>query len=91
MESPALHSVTFLANVNEQEIGTFIDALRDLPDEVDDDFWSEFTKGAGLRGLFLNEHQYALKLVQSILLDDLPAGAILPESTVLDDEAELFM
>lgn len=86
MDSTSLHSVTFLANVNEQEIGTFIDALRDLPDEVDDNFWSKFTKGAGLRGLFLNEHQYALKLVQSILLDDLPEGTVLPESPAWDDE-----
>jgi len=78
MESTCLHSITFLANITEQEIGAFVDALHDLPDEVDDDFWLEFTKGAGLRGLFLNEHQYAVKLVQSILLDDLPEGATRP-------------
>jgi diguanylate cyclase (GGDEF)-like protein len=78
MASAGLHSVTFLANVTEDELGTFIDALRDLPDTVDDDFWSAFTKSAGLRGLFLNEHQYALKLVQSILLDEMPEGARIP-------------
>jgi diguanylate cyclase (GGDEF)-like protein len=69
MDSSAIHSITFLANVDEHEIGLFIDSLRDLPDEVSDDFWATFTKSAGLRGLFLNEHQYALKLVQSMLLD----------------------
>jgi len=74
MGETGLHSVTFLANVTEGELAKFIDALRELPDEPDDDFWSEFTKRAGLRGLFLNEHQYALKLVQSILLDDMPEG-----------------
>jgi diguanylate cyclase (GGDEF)-like protein len=89
MASAGLHSVTFLANVTEHELGTFIDALRDLPETVDDDFWSEFTKSAGLRGLFLNEHQYALKLVQSILLDEIPEGARIPETSRRDHDDEV--
>ncbi len=75
MRESNLHSITFWANVTEEEIGTFVDSLRDLPDEVEDEHWFEFTKQAGLRGLFLNEHQYALKLVQSMLLDELSDDA----------------
>jgi len=75
MEASGLHSITFLANVSEQELGAFVGSLRDLPDEIDEEFWLKFAKSAGLRGLFLNEHQYALKLVQSMLLDELPPEA----------------
>jgi len=86
MEASGLHSITFLPNVTEPEISSFIGALREIPDDADDDFWLEFTKDAGLRGLFLNEHQYALKLVQSILLDELPQGAARPSSLDSDDD-----
>ena len=87
MRESNLHSITFLANVTEPEIGTFIDGLRDLPDEVEDEHWFEFTKQAGLRGLFLNEHQYALKLVQSMLLGSASADSIAGEIAMLPEGA----
>jgi diguanylate cyclase (GGDEF)-like protein len=86
MDSSAIHSITFLANVDEHEIGLFIDSLRDLPDEVSDEFWETFTKNAGLRGLFLNEHQYALKLVQSMLLDGTEGAAPAPRAARSPEE-----
>ena len=88
MEASGLHSITFLANVTEQELGTFVDALREIPDEIADGFWMEFTKSAGLRGLFLNEHQYALKLVQSMLLDELPEDAKLAARAAAEASGE---
>ncbi|MCH7825015.1 MAG: HEAT repeat domain-containing protein [Acidobacteria bacterium] len=91
METSSLHSITFLANVTEHELGTFVDALRELPDEIGDEFWKEFTSSAGLRGLFLNEHQYALKLVQSMLLDELPEDAKLAARVAAEASEEDFV
>ncbi len=91
METSGLHSITFLANVSENELSTFIEVLRELPDEVGDRFWMEFTQNAGLRGLFLNEHQYALKIVQSMLLDELPDDAKLAARRDAEASDESFV
>ena len=76
METVALNSISFLANVEVAEIESFVDSLRQLPEEIDEEFWADFANRNRLRGLFLNEHQYALRLVQSMLLDEVPVGSV---------------
>ena len=71
MESSGLESITFLASLKTTELKAFFGALRELPGGADRQFWDQFTKEQQLTGVFFNQRQYSLGIVQSLLATEL--------------------
>jgi hypothetical protein len=81
LESVGILSITFSANLPKSELHTFIDALRNPPNEgVDGYYWEEFAKQKGLSCLTLNQRHYAAGVVENLL------GAV--EFEVEEEEVE---
>ena len=66
-----LESLTFLSTLKVAELETFFGALRDLPGGADREFWDKFGKQQGLTGIFFNQREYSLGLVQTLLMSEL--------------------
>jgi HEAT repeat protein len=68
MDSMALGSISFSANIPVLELHALIDALRNPPSSgVDSFYWEEVAKQKRLTCIAFNQRQYALGVVESLL------------------------
>lgn len=67
MESLALASLSFSAEVTPVEIEAFLGALRELPGSgVDERYWEEVSRRHGLSGIAFNTERYALGALRGV-------------------------
>jgi len=71
MRESGLQSLTFLSTLKITELEAFFGALRELPGGADREYWDEFGKRQALTGIFFNQREYALGVVQSLLMSEL--------------------
>jgi diguanylate cyclase (GGDEF)-like protein len=69
MKHVALNSITFATGVTLVELRTLVGGLARPPsDSIDKSYWDEFAAESGLTNIGLNQRQYALGVVQSLLI-----------------------
>jgi len=71
MRESGLESLTFLSTLKVAELEAFFGALRDLPGGADHEYWDAVSKRGSFTGIFFNQREYSLGVVQSLLLAEL--------------------